>query len=357
MKTDFIKDHSAGKLVLPGILAAIAMISLLHYLTNLEYQALHAVFQKLYYIPIIYTAFMFGSRGSIPVALAVSLLYLPHIFFQWGGPHSHHFADQISDLVMFNVTGLVTGILSDKEKMLRKLHREAYIKLQESFGKAEQTARMAAIGQISAAVAHEIRNPLNGIQGAQDILLEKFKPEDPEYRFVEIVKKEMSRLNGIITDFLEFARPRKPSIIITNLNNVAKAVSDLCRPQADAKNVGVKFVESEPELMAGVDVDQMRQVLLNLALNGIDACPPDGGEVNLSVARGDGEVIFTVSDTGNGLDEEVAKNLFEPFFTTKTAGTGLGLSVSNRIVENHGGKITFAGKPGGGTIFSVHLPV
>lgn len=356
MKDVHQQGRKSGRYTKAGILASIVLVSLLHYLTKIEYQFLHAIFQKLYYICIIYTAFMYGARGSAPVAMACSLLFIPHIIFQWGGPHNHHFADQVSDIFMFNIIGIVTGVLSDKEKMLRRMYMDAYEKLQDSFDKAGKTARMAAIGQISAAVAHEIRNPLNGIKGAQDILLERFSKDDPEYRFVEIVRREMDRLNGIITDFLEFARPREPEIITTNAANVARSVTDLCRPQAAARQATVVFVEENTGLTARMDADQIRQALLNLTLNAIESCGA-GGAVTLSVAEERGHVVFRVRDTGIGIGAEAAEKLFEPFFTTKNSGTGLGLSVSSRIVEKHGGEIDYASEPGKGTVFEIRLPL
>jgi signal transduction histidine kinase len=333
---------------------SIVLISMLHYLTNLDYHNLHSLFQRLYYIPIIFAALTFGLRGGVAAALACTLAYIPHIFFQWG-MMGMHFADQVSDMLMFNVVGAITGVLSDKEKRMKNMYRDAYTRLQDSFDKAQTASKMAAIGQLASAVAHEIRNPLNGIKGAQDILLEKIKPGDPEYRFVEIVKKETERLEGIVTEFLDFARPRPPRRIESNLHNLMRAVADLSAQHAAALGVSLTVAHAPEDVFARVDPDQMRQVLLNLVLNAIDACGAHG-VVTMNARRLQADVDITVSDTGAGLDPSEFERIFEPFHTTKSKGTGLGLAVCKSIVLAHGGTMSVESAPAQGATFTVRLP-
>ena len=300
------------------------------------------------------------KRASIPIPVAIGavvvFISLLHYFmyFQWG--MGMHFGDQISDMGMFLVVGSVTGVLSDKEKRMKLLYRDAYEKLQETFDKARQAERLAALGQLAAAVAHEIRNPLNGIRGAQDILLEKIKPEDPEYKFAEIVRRETRRIEDIVNEFLDFARPREPNRMKVNIGNVITSVLDLCARQAADRGVLLKSELPENDIFITADADQIKQVLLNLVLNSIDACE-SGGAVRVTAEQKDDNVWLSIIDTGSGMNEEDRARLFEPFFTTKPSGTGLGLAVSRRIVEKHGGHIKVKTKSGEGTEFTVVLPV
>lgn len=351
---EMLSDKKSGRIwVGPAVIGgAVLAFSLLHYFTNLHYHFLHAVYQRLYYIPIIYAAFVYGSRGGIITAAAATAAYLPHIFMQWG--MGHHFGDQISDVVMFNVMGTLTGLMSDRRRRLEAQQRDAYERLEDSFEKAKESARLAAVGQLSAAVAHEIRNPLNGIRGALDIVLERFTPEDKEYRFAEIARRETRRLEEIVTEFLDFARPKEPQIMRANLANIIDAVADICRSHAEARGVSLSVGTPEGALFADVDADQMRQVMLNLALNGIEACA-EGGRVEIGAKQRNGGAVMYVRDTGSGMSEEEIKGIFEPFFTTKPSGTGLGLAVSRRIVEKHAGEIRVSSKAGMGSEFEVFL--
>jgi signal transduction histidine kinase len=337
-----------------GIGAVVVVISLLHYFTNLQWHILHTIFQRLYYIPIVFAAVVFGFRGGLITALVSVIVYVPHVYFQWG--MGQHFGDQISDMGMFLVVGAATGALSDREKLMKSMYREAYEKLQASFEKSQHAARLAALGQMAAAVAHEIRNPLNGIRGAQDIILEKIGPDDPERKFADIVRRETRRIEDIVNEFLDFARPREPNRMNVNIGNVAASVMELCGSQAAGRGVSLNGDIPEGGIFATADADQLRQVLLNLTLNGIDACEP-GGEVRIAVKQQHENVLISVIDTGSGMSGEDRARLFEPFFTTKPSGTGLGLAVSLRIVENHGGRIDVKTSPGTGSEFTVILPV
>jgi signal transduction histidine kinase len=332
----------------------IVLISLLHYLTSLEYHMLHSFFQRLYYIPIIFAALMLGLRGGAATALACTAAYAPHVIFQWG-TMGMHFADQLSDMLMFNVVGAITGLLSDKERRMKDMYRDAYTRLQESFDKAQEASRMAAMGQLASAVAHEIRNPLNGIKGAQDILFETISPDREEYRFVDILKKETGRLEDIVTEFLDFARPRAPRRIQANVLHALRAVADLSTQHAAARGVSLVVDESCADLCTLMDPDQIRQALLNLVLNAIDACEP-GGTVTLAARPEPGGAAIEVRDNGAGIAPAEQDRIFEPFHTTKSRGTGLGLAVCKSIARAHGGTISVQSAPGQGAAFIIYLP-
>ncbi len=344
--------HDKSHIPVAAILGAIVSISLLHYLTDLHQHLMHAAYQRLYYVPIIYAAYKFGVKGGLAASAASTSFYLPHIFLQWG--MGNHFGDQICDIVMFNIIGCVTGLFSQKEKEMSRKYKEAYEMLQSSFEKAKNADRLAAIGSLAAAVAHEIRNPINGIKGAQEIVFEKFTPEDKEFKFVGIVRKEMSRLEDIVSEILSFARPREPNMRRTDIGAVVSSVADMCCNHAAAKGVRLRVEPSAGDIHANADADMIKQALLNLALNGIDACGP-GGEVSISVEKEAGQAVIRVRDNGSGVCEANLEKIFEPFFSTKTAGTGLGLAVSRGIIEKHGGNISVKSKEGEGSVFEARL--
>jgi nitrogen-specific signal transduction histidine kinase/PAS domain-containing protein len=207
--------------------------------------------------------------------------------------------------------------------------------------------RLAEIGQMSAAVAHEIRNPLTGIRAAAQMLIQ-YPDQGPE--LAEIIDDEVARLNNLCEDFLDFARPlaleRKPARLSDMVHRVVKLES------AVAAQTGVEVVFEGPSETPEINIDlgRVEQVLRNLLRNAIQACQP-GDKCILRLRNS----AFDVEDTGSGMSEKTLKNLFVPFYTTKPKGTGLGLSTSRKIVEAHGGSMEVASRLGEGTRFTVDL--
>lgn len=224
--------------------------------------------------------------------------------------------------------------------------------------------RLAALGELSARMAHEIRNPLAAISGSVQLLAGHGCLRDHEAKLLAIVMRESERLNGLITDFLAYARPASPRFEQFRL---AELVDDLVLLlAADARFERTTCTTDVPsEVMVRADRGQLHQALLNLLQNGAEAMP-GGGTLLLSVTRQDGYddagqrialVSISVSDEGNGLDEETFQHLYEPFWTTKPNGTGLGLATVYRIAEAHGGTIQAQPREGGGTTFTILLPI
>lgn len=349
-------------------------ISLFHYLTPLHLPALHDLFQRLYYIPIILAAFWFGLRGGLGTAVVVSILYVPHVLFQWGARPSLEL-EKFLEILLYNVVGGITGYLSQKEEERRNELERAARRLEESYrtlrsqadliiGIEEQlrrAERLSALGEMSAMLAHEIRNPLGSIRGTAEILRDDFSPGDRKFEFLEILIKETDRLNRVVEDFLRLARPLEVEKKRCDLAAELREIVALQENEARARGVRLSLEGGDAPPVAG-DTERLRQAFLNLILNGLQATG-EGGSVTVRLAmlgaHGDtpAGVEITVSDTGRGIDPTQREKIFTPFFTTKEGGTGLGLVITQRIVEAHGGTIDLESEPGRGTTFRVWLPV
>lgn len=237
------------------------------------------------------------------------------------------------------------------------------VKLVQSQELAERQEKLVSLGLLAAGVAHEIRNPLTAIRAALFIQQKRFAPGTPEHADSEVVQREISRLERIVSDFLRFARPSEPQLATVPADQLLDEVRSIFAPQL-AKS-GVRLVAGAPTVWrVRVDPGQIKQVLINLLQNAVDSIGKDG-TVTLR-ARRDRKwlsgtetdvVVLEVADTGKGIPPEVGKRLFDPFFTTKDHGTGLGLSIAARIVEKHHGALQYQTQVNRGTTFGVVLPM
>lgn len=221
--------------------------------------------------------------------------------------------------------------------------------------------RLRALGQLSAGVAHEIRNPLTGIATSIEVLGSKLRGEADKVKYIHAVLDEINRLDGIIRNLLNFAKPAKPRISTCSLPEIAGRVIHLLNDQARSKGINLVLEDELEDDTCSADADQITQVLMNIVLNAIQACS-DGDRIEM-ILRSKTEsglqsrryCRVDVIDSGPGVPREIRRNLFDPFFTTKAQGTGLGLAISQQIVEEHGGKIVNEFRRGE-TVFSVLLP-
>lgn len=215
--------------------------------------------------------------------------------------------------------------------------------------------RLAALGEMSARIAHEVRNPLVSIDSVLRLLDEDLKGNDGARGDLETISREVRRLHGIVSEILQFAA-RKPSTLSPGDAGAAlRSVAGQVQAQFDAKKVPLEVVAAEGLPVVGLDADRFRQVLLNVLLNALDATPA-GSRVVARAARTEGGVSITIDDGGPGIPGEVEGRIFTPFFSTKTRGTGLGLAVSRGIVEEHHGRITLRNRPEGGARAEIVLP-
>jgi two-component system, NtrC family, sensor histidine kinase HydH len=346
-----------------AIALAILAISVLHYVSPVHMHYLHDIYRRLYYLPIIFAAFQHGFLGGLIAALAVCIAYAPHAF----GQISHDPAtdtQKILEMVLYLAVGITTGSLVSRVKktqdQLRQTARDLQGSLEQLRSTEEQlvqTAKLAAVGRLSAGLAHEIRNPLASIKGSAEILADDFPPDNPKHRLLRVLVDESARLNHVLTRFLAFARPRPLERQEFSMEEEIAGVVSLLQAQKEGRSVRfvtTPAVPSAPRVRG--DREQLRQVLLNVLLN---ACQAAGeqGEVRIACDSAGGMLRIRVHDSGPGFTKEALADAFTPFFTTKEQGTGLGLAVSHRIVESHGGTIRASNRLEGGGLIEIMIPL
>lgn len=258
------------------------------------------------------------------------------------------------------------GFAPQEVRKLRATVDRAAIVLENlaSVHQLTEQRRLAALGTMAAGLAHEIRNPLAGIKGAAQYLQGQASPEDV-HDFLNVIVGEVNRLNEVVTQFLDYARPLKVNVEPTEVAPLIERVVELVRRDASSTEVRIHLELARELPVVSVDRDKLRQVLLNLVQNAVQAAGV-AGEVRVAAGvqraaahegLGEAQLTITVSDTGPGIMAEDLDKLFVPFFTTKTGGTGLGLAISRRLVQAHGGDISVRADPGQPTAFTVRLPL
>ncbi|MEW5807086.1 MAG: ATP-binding protein [Acidobacteriota bacterium] len=343
-----------------SIIAIIILITFLHYSTPTAKAYFHNVYQRLYYIPIILSCYWFGFFGGVGSALIITILYIPHVTIHWKHEETYQF-NQIVEIVMFFTIGAIAGYLSDREKRQRERYirtaeerDHAFKELQQTFERLRLLDRLSTLGKLSAGMAHEIKNPLAGIYGSMEILEKEFDEENPKYEFVQILKKEINRLTGIVNRYLELARPRKPEKSVSNLNDTVKSLIEICSRQAEKDGITIKS-NLDPALPDTLlDEGQIRQAILNILINAMEETP-GGKSIEVETGILEKKIFVSIRDQGKGISESDMGKLFDPFFTTKKEGTGLGLPIAFQIITNHGGEIRVKNDLSGGAIFTILL--
>ena len=220
-----------------------------------------------------------------------------------------------------------------------------------------EKSRSALLEEMATGLAHEIRNPLGSIKGAAQYLKSE-TDTDRNHRLLNVIIEETDRLDGVMSRFLNYANPYSTNADMQNINRIVEKVIDLLKTTQLPENTVIEKNLDYNIPLVKVDGEQIMQVLMNLALNGIESMPA-GGTLSFSTSRimddGQRSVEITVRDTGSGIKSEDLKNIFKPFFTTKRTGVGLGLSICKRIIGNHGGRIKVKSEPDKGTAFFIRI--
>lgn len=260
---------------------------------------------------------------------------------------------------LFSLLLLVSGLAV---MIYRGMIAPLQVKLIESQALLERNEKLASLGMLAAGVAHEIRNPLTAIKARLFTLQKRLASGSANQVDSEVISQEINRLERIVKDVLQFARPSEPELAITPADEPLRKIHSLLSGQLEQQQIQLR-VNGATNAAIRVDGAQMQQVLINLVQNAAEAIG-NNGTVTLS-ARTDVKrlggakqevVILEVADNGNGIAPEVEKRLFDPFFSTKEAGTGLGLAIASRIVEKHGGALQYRTEVNHGTTFGVVLP-
>lgn len=291
----------------------------------------------------------------------------------YGGTHAHMFIPRdlpfVQALADLAAVAIAETAERERARLLQRnltqtqsLHAETQARLDTAQAQLLQSAKLAAVGELAASVAHEINNPLYAARNSLYLVEQDLPPGAPQRQFLEIAQAELGRIARIITRMRDFYRPTRAELEPTIINDVLMATLDLVQTHLRHGQVAVAtdLANDLPQMTA--HTDQIRQVFLNLMLNACDAMP-NGGTLRITShmrpagADQPAEIVVQIADTGVGIAPEHRAHLFEPFYTTKAQGTGLGLAISAHIITQHSGQIEVASEVGVGTTFTVRLPV
>jgi signal transduction histidine kinase len=253
------------------------------------------------------------------------------------------------------------------EELEQKVHertselQQASEQLQKTQHALIRTEKVAAVGQIAAGVAHEIKNPLNALSLNTQILMRevsgKFGTESEFYETASCIQHEIVRINNILEEFVKFARFPDPQFMQDNINQLIQEVAGMFLHKAENYGINIQLSPQDTIPEFPFDRSQLKMVVINLAQNAFNAMDKGGGTFEIQTLLQDKNVIIKITDTGRGIPEENIEKIFSPFYSTKQGGLGLGLPIVQRIVENHGGSIRCTSVMGEGTAFEIVLPV
>lgn len=309
-------------------------------------------------VPILEAAFRFSFVGTL---LVVTIADLLNFFWVWEY-YRIHSSQEFSEYLeagtvslIYTVVGIVVWIL------VRHLQQnEAYLarnfeELQKTRQRLLEEEKLAAVGRLSSAIAHEIRNPVSMILSSLGLAAQNDLSEFKRHEMFDIAAKEAARLEKLTTDFLAYARPQPLTTIFASASDMLLYVASACKAYALEKGVRLE-VEAESELNIDMDASKIEQALLNLVKNAIEASQPQQSVTLNGLFTKNGALWLEVHNTGPAIPKDVLKEIFEPFFTTKQDGTGLGLAIARNIARAHGGDLFLRVNEPGRVCFTLELP-
>jgi signal transduction histidine kinase len=308
--------------------------------------------------PILQAAFRLSFGATIAVVAGSTTL---DFFWVWNYFRSHppaqlnEYMEAATISLIYAIVGVLVWTLVNHLRSKQADLTTSLVELEQAKERLLIEEKLAAVGRLSSAIAHEIRNPVAMISSALATAFSNDTLGSTERQeMFEIAAKEASRLEKLTTDFLAYARPRPPAKQPGDVAESIAYVADLCRPHAIEKTVTIQ-AEAPDGLHANIDEGQIQQALLNLVMNAIEASP-SGGVVFLRGKRGNGFIRVEVENANGPIPREAADRIFEPFFTTKPAGTGLGLAIARNIAHGHDGKLVLSRNQPGSVLFTLSLP-
>jgi len=347
------------------------VITVLHYRTGAGHAWGHDVLRRLYYLPILFAAFSGGLRGGVTISVFASLVYLPHAFTSLLVKDPADVLEKGMEILLYNIVAIVAGLLVDRERRERGQQERLAARLGDALAEQRRieaqlirAGKLGALGEMTAGIAHEIKNPLHALKGTAEILRDAVPEGVPERRMLELHIEEIDRLGQTADRFLSFARPiaadRRPVAPKPLVERVVSLVSTQARKEGVDTVLAANGTAELPNVTG--DPDLLAQLLLNIALNGVQAMAPGGGgtltfSLGTEQQGGKAYVRVRVANTGPPIPVENLERIFDPFHTTKDGGTGLGLSICSRIADQHEGTLSVRNLPeGGGVEFSLALP-
>ena len=348
---------------LPGTILAYTIKLVLCYLLIGQTDGIISRYYFVLVLPAISAATKMGMFGTIVTSAIAFGAYLSF----WLRLPSDLYIEDKSELVSRGVIMFLSGLLahqlaeatrveSRKYQDAAQRLAEANQNLQEAEAAVRRSDRLAALGQLSAGLAHELRNPLGTIKTSAEMLLKNVPADNAVAReMAGFISSEVDRTNSLVTRFLDFARPLAVRLDKTDLTQVIdQAVSDVEKHQPPFDVTIYKNYSPEiPPFF--LDGELMERVMYNLVLNAAQASPPSAS-ITVKTRQIDGMVEIAVIDRGSGIQPKLLESIFNPFYTTKAGGVGLGLAIVSKIVDEHGGSISVESEPGEGSVFRVYLP-
>lgn len=344
----------------------ILAITVAHYTTGEPHTWVHDILRRLYYIPIVLGAFAFGLRGAIATSVAVSAVYSPHAFTHMMHQDPGSSLEKVLEILLYNGIAAITGSLADREFRERLKQETAARRLAESIEELRlmerqlvRAGKLQALGELTAGLAHEIKNPLASMKGATQILADEIPEESPRRKMLDILAREIDRLSALLERFLSFARRPTFEVAEVRIRDVVEPVVALLSAQSRQSGITLDARPCSSELVVRGDRENLTLVLMNVLLNGIQASP-SGGAVTVRCSEEfvgrQRCCVLSIEDDGPGVPDELREQIFNPFFTTREQGSGLGLSIASRIVDEHEGFIEVSNRKGGGAMFRVIVP-
>jgi len=359
----------AAGLMLPHLAVYLLLCTLVVWVTT---ESAESAYWVVYLLPIAVAAANLSLKATLATCSAATLLFAALVPSRLYFDHAAR-REELPELLVFALTFFLVGVLIQsfseqhrrqlevEHQLNEKLHRQK-TELEQSLARLEKAEealrrreRLAALGEMAAGIAHEIRNPL-GVVTSSAQLLESRLPDlkENQRRLFHIILEEIGRMNRLIADFLSFSRPAQPQLVQADLAAFLRDKLDQLAPMAAEAGIKLRAEFPDDPVPVWFDSELMQQAFLNLLLNALEASE-QGDSIAVRLDLSDDQAVTTICDTGAGIAAEDLPRIFNPFFTTKEGGTGLGLANAHRIIESHHGQLSVAANPDRGTTFTVQL--